>query len=114
MGRRPSDFDDVVERIQQKLTQAHVALNFAPMKKKVNLRGTYDAAPMGGSFGGGQKRPAMFAHTPHNAAILQGLREDPDMQRIARLCDREWNFLPPIILLNVFVRLFSILFSQYA
>ncbi|KAJ3718223.1 hypothetical protein FB446DRAFT_655424 [Lentinula raphanica] len=42
---------------------------------------------MGGSFGGGQKRPAMFAHTPHNAAILQGLREDPDMQRIARLCD---------------------------
>ncbi|KAJ3965625.1 hypothetical protein EV361DRAFT_810383 [Lentinula raphanica] len=42
---------------------------------------------MGGSFGGGQKRPAMFAHTPHNAAILEQLREDSDMQRVARLCD---------------------------
>ncbi|KAJ3841771.1 hypothetical protein F5878DRAFT_531028 [Lentinula raphanica] len=42
---------------------------------------------MGGSFGGGQKRPAMFAHTDHNGKIIQQLRDDPDMQRVARLCD---------------------------
>ncbi|KAJ3765045.1 hypothetical protein FB446DRAFT_795445 [Lentinula raphanica] len=90
MGRHRLDFDGrVVERLEQKLIKADEALDFTPMKRKPNSRGSYDAAPMGGSFGGGQKCPAMFAHTDCNGKIIQLLCDDPDMQRIARLCDHE-------------------------
>ncbi|KAJ3831242.1 hypothetical protein F5878DRAFT_549796, partial [Lentinula raphanica] len=97
MGRRPVDFDSVVGRVQKKLEQAQQSLNFAPTKRKPNARGAYDAVPMGGSFGGGQRRPAMFAHTDANAKIIQSLREDPDIQRVSQLCDHYFrSYLPKL------------------
>ncbi|KAJ3831395.1 hypothetical protein F5878DRAFT_549614 [Lentinula raphanica] len=52
---------------------------------------------MGGSFGGGQRCPAMFAHTDSNAKVIQQLREDPDVQRVARLCDHYFrSYIPKL------------------
>ncbi|KAJ3717001.1 hypothetical protein C8R42DRAFT_644918 [Lentinula raphanica] len=59
------DFDSIVD---QRLEQAQKVLDFTPMKRKPNSRGTYGAAPISGSFGGGQRRSAMFARY----TLLQG------------------------------------------
>ncbi|KAJ3710763.1 hypothetical protein DFJ43DRAFT_1044529 [Lentinula guzmanii] len=86
MGKRQDNMDALIKRIDEKLTKAQKDLNFVPLKRKPNVRGT-------GSFGGGQTRPAMFAHTPHNDEIVEGLRKDEDILRIAGLCDATVNFL---------------------
>ncbi|KAJ3727242.1 hypothetical protein DFJ43DRAFT_1001895 [Lentinula guzmanii] len=87
--------DALIKRIDEKLTKAQKDLNFVPLKRKPNVRGTYDSLPIGGSFGGGQTRPAMFAHTPHNDEIVEGLRKDEDILRIAGLCDEYFESYVP-------------------
>ncbi|KAJ3827331.1 hypothetical protein F5880DRAFT_1474668 [Lentinula raphanica] len=62
---------------------------------KPNVRGPHDAIPIGGSFGGGQTRPAMFAHSARNAPLLQEFRQNPHVQRVARLCDHYFQSYIP-------------------
>ncbi|KAK7435867.1 hypothetical protein VKT23_019398 [Stygiomarasmius scandens] len=86
MGAAPNsiEWDALVRRVDTVFMQLGKRLNW---QKILRRRGWHLSVPIGESFGGGQTRPANFSHTPHDEEAINDVTCDPDVRRVAGLCD---------------------------
>lgn len=87
-GRPGTDWEQTVSGVRRlcewALENFHLPANY-----KDHRRGKYGTFGGGVSFGNGRTEPGGFKMSAHNAAVFQKVLESPEMQRVARYCDRK-------------------------